>query len=214
METELSDRVSAYGEIIYQNSDGRILVNLGLDGGNLFKSRADCVKYIEELQQAIEKAKLESSLSYRIPQGQSFIDEIPKLFEQLSVQLKIPLSELDNSADAMSKLDRAIKRIGRNKCLQPDIFAPLVAYVGEVIRQATGGKWILRFSEDEKAWEPWIIDSRGDVHPPFIIILKELLDKSPYSVSNATIWEIQAYREGIEQGWIHGREQGWQNKNL
>lgn len=214
LDTELTDKVSSYGDVIYQNYDGRILVNLGLDGGNLFKSRADCIKHIEELQQAIEKAKIESSLSYRIPQGQYFIEQIPQLVEQLAVQLKISLSELDNSAESLNKVDLAIKRIGRSKCLQPDIFAPLVAYVGEVIRQATGGKWRLRFSDDEKAWEPWIVDFYGSVHPPFIIILKELLDKSSYSIYNATVWEIQAYQEGREQGWIYGREQGWKNNNL
>ncbi len=209
LDTELTGKVSVYGGMVYHNSDGRTLENLGLDGGTLFKSRAECIKYIEDFQQVFEKAKLESSLSYRIPQGQNFINEVPELINQLAVQLKIPCEDLDKSKSSMNRVEKSVKRIGRNRCLQPEIFAPLVAYVGEVIRQATGGRWALRFSDDEKVWEPWIIDSPGDVHPPFIILLKAF-DETPYSIYSAIIWEIEA----DQHGWIHGREEGWENNNL
>ena len=62
------------------------------------------------------------------------------------------------------------------RMLDPDVFAALTAYVGEVIRDATKGRWEMRRASDsEKTWEPWIVDPSGRSYAPFNIY-KELLE--------------------------------------
>jgi hypothetical protein len=52
----------------------------------------------------------------------------------------------------MDHIDRAAARFGGPECLDdPTILAPIVAYVGEVMRDATSGHWELR---------PWLGPAR------------------------------------------------------
>jgi|GEM_PF-2982703 len=211
LDTELTDKVSAYGGMVYLNSDGRTLENLVLDGGTLFKSRAECIRYIEEFQQACKKAELESSLTYMLPQGKNFVVQVPQLVDELAKQLRFPREELDNSMRSLVKVERIVKRLGCKKCQQPQIFAPLVAYAGEILKQEMDGRWTLRLCDDNKDWEPWIIDSHSNPHPPFILIFKELLEEEyPLSFYSALQREIQEYQAGRKPMWINGRELGWE----
>jgi hypothetical protein len=53
-------------------------------------------------------------------------------------------------------LDRAVRRLGQQRVLTPDIFRPLLAYVGDVIRRVIGGRWEMRREKKRTGWEPWI----------------------------------------------------------
>lgn len=90
LDYELTDSVAVYGDSAYLNSDGRTLIDLVLDGGNLFKSRADCLRYIEELEEAMERARVEGSLSHLIPQGRNFVNQVPQLIDELALAVTAP----------------------------------------------------------------------------------------------------------------------------
>jgi hypothetical protein len=59
--------------------------------------------------------------------------------------------------------------------LTAGVFAPLLAYVGEVVRLKTGGRWEMRLDSDGVTWLPWIVDSTGRSYA-IVAIHKELYE--------------------------------------
>ncbi|MCY7274519.1 MAG: hypothetical protein LH702_12485 [Phormidesmis sp. CAN_BIN44] len=119
------------------------------------------------------------------------------MITELAAQLDIPIQQLDKSGNSLKVVDKAIHRKGQSKCLEAEIFAPLVAYVGEVLRQRINGRWEMLRAEDPReiilhkvgdyweeervgeypeVWEPWIVDERGQSHQVFSIIYDELTE--------------------------------------
>src|SRR5205823_1275135 len=136
-------------------------------------------------------------LQGRLPQGKDFITQVPQLIDELAVKLKIPREALDKSEGSLDLVDATVHRLGSRKCMEAGVFAPLVAYVGEVIKETTGGKWELRLAEDGETWEPWIVDPRGRNHPPFAIVYRELSERGKRgSIRGAVDGQIRAHLLG------------------
>jgi len=90
--------------------------------------------------------------------------------------LKIERAQLDHTEVSLDKVDKALRRLLPQKILTPEVFAPLTAYVGEVIRNATHGQWVMRRGSDvDRSWEPSIVDPSGRSCAPFSIY-KDLLE--------------------------------------
>lgn len=147
--------------------------------------------------ESAEPQRMHHLLSGRLPQGKDFVIKVPELIDELSAKLQISKDELDYSESSLEGIDEAIQRIGRFKCLEAEIFAPLVAYVGEVIKQSTEGRWELILAADGVTWEPWIIDSHGRFHPPFAIVFRELYEEDQEaSIRGAVLGQIQSHLLG------------------
>jgi len=115
-------------------------------------------------------------LGTRFPNGGGFIDAVPLLINELPRQLGLRPAALDGSVDGLERLDRATRRKGGQACLDdPDVLAPLIAYVGEVIRNVTGGDWTIEAHADEQ-WQPVIVGPDGRHYPTFGIF-KQLLER-------------------------------------
>jgi hypothetical protein len=106
-----------------------------------------------------------------LPQGPHFIEAVPALIDELAGHLKLPREALDGSFESMHLVDAALKKIRpRRRVLEtPNLFAGLVAYIGEVMRKESGGHWML----EEVAggiYEPYIdIDLRQGIYlNPFL----------------------------------------------
>ncbi len=179
LDSELTAQIPAniYTSAIYKNSDGNILQVLSDDSGNLYESTVDWLSLLEEVE-ALRHQEPTHVLCERLPQGQDFINQVPELVHDLATKLGISPQQLDKSGRSLEIVDRAIRCKGRRKCLEPEIFAPLVAYVGEVLQQRVGGHWEMRATENPDVWEPWVIDAQGRGHQPYIIVYDEL-DESP-----------------------------------
>src|SRR6185436_13831958 len=86
----------------------------------------------------------EHPLGSRFPNGAGFIDAVPSLIEELPARFRLRSEAFEGSVDGLARLDRAAQRIGGQVCLDdPNILAPLVAYVGEVMRNVIGGDWAI-----------------------------------------------------------------------
>jgi hypothetical protein len=114
-------------------------------------------------------------LATLLPQGQAFPAAVPGLISDLQSRLRIDPAVLDNTEASLAAVDAAIHKLrrARRRLLTPEVFGPLIAYVGEVIRHTTGGQWEMRLAADGKTWEPWIVDRAGRSYAPFMIF-KEL----------------------------------------
>lgn len=183
---ELTARIPdhLYTSAIYRHLSGEILAVLNDGKGWVYESRDAWLSHIE----LIEKHRNEEPahiLDGRLPQGQNFVNEVSELINQLAVKLHIPREELDYSQSSLKKVEKAVRRQGPEKCLEADIFAPLVAYVGEAIKQRTGGRWELSLVPDEtEIWEPMIVDASGRSIDFASLLYDELAEEPQCSISS------------------------------
>jgi hypothetical protein len=172
---------------IYTNSDGRVLevLDAEMQNGNLYNSIEAWMFRLKQYTSISNNPYPKHILHDKLPQGQTFADEVPSLIQHLSEELKVNISKLNGSEASLELIDEGIRKKGRKKCLNAEVFPALLAYIGEVIRQAVQGCWDVRPTDDPEVWEPWIIDNNGKAYAPFITLYDELYDAPRCCISAA-----------------------------
>jgi hypothetical protein len=159
--------------------DGRVLVYWG-EGqkGNLYPSREPLVKMHREA--AEELAKLRAGIGPAqtlLPPIDDFLRDVEAHAKSLGPRLRIPDDALDGTAASLDTVDKALKRIPWAKRQVPDLVTPLVAYVGEVLRKASGGHWSKSAAPRTPA-EPMVRADRERVFQPFAIVFLPMVEPS------------------------------------
>jgi hypothetical protein len=77
-----------------------------------------------------------------LPPIDDFLRDVEAHAKSLGPRLRIKDEALDRSVESLVAVDKALKRIPWAKREVPDLVTPLVAYVGEVMRRASGGRWL------------------------------------------------------------------------
>src|SRR5215467_4574928 len=164
-------------EEIVRLNDGRV-VWVSYGSANIFAG-ADVYRALLASIEAMSRAKWQHPLGTEFCDGQAFIEAVPQLVQQLPAKLRLKAVNLNRSLESLDHIDRATARLGGPECLDdPVILAPIVAYVGEVMRQATDGHWEVRPWQGragENAWQPVIVSANGQEYPTFVVF-KELLE--------------------------------------
>jgi hypothetical protein len=133
--------------------DGRVLhvsLLVGPKTGSLFPSRASAEEMKRRLEdtkrQMVEQAagRTPHPTVTLLPPIDDFLRDVEHHAKSLGPRLRIPDETLDGTVASLDAVDRALKRIPLADRQVPDLVTPLVAYVGEVMRQASGGQWIKR----------------------------------------------------------------------
>ena len=101
--------------------------------GRLYKSADELRALISEVELQARKGPT-SIASELLPQGHAFADQIQQLISQLGTLFKTDSGQLDASEASLNKVDEGLRKLRRQQLLTPEVFAPLTAYVGEVIR--------------------------------------------------------------------------------
>lgn len=185
-----------YGDItstVYRHIYGRIFhlfLNEGV--GRLYPS-------MEAFQAKLDQLKGKSNqhgqplrmthhvLEGRLPQGRYFPEHVRELVQALPAALNLSVDLFDYSVNSLGSVDEAIHVIGRDKCVELPIFPMLVAYVGEVMRHDTNGRWEMRVSKyHSNIWEPWIVDPEGRYVNPFLGVYDELDEQEICSLRGST----------------------------
>jgi len=117
-----------------------------------------------EVYRAGEEAAKDGNDSFAdlFPSGKDFVDQVPQLVTVLPRLIDVEASTLDATESSIDAIDAAIDAAGSERFLDGDVFQSLVAYVGEVVRRAIGGRWELLSQDDGRTWEPDIIDPHGN----------------------------------------------------
>ena len=164
-------------EEVVRLHDGRV-VWISYGSANIFAC-ADAYRALLASVEAMSQAKWRHPLGTEFSDGQAFIEAVPQLVQQLPAKLRVKAVNLNRSLESLDHIDRATARLGGPECLDdPAILAPIVAYVGEVMRQATAGNWEVRAWQGpagENAWQPIIVAANGREYPVFVIF-KQLLE--------------------------------------
>ena len=129
-----------------------------------------------------------------LPHGQGFIDAVPVLLDALPQILRIDRATLDKSRGSLDAIDKAMRRLGYDCVLDPNVIAPLIAYVGEVVRAATNGSWEMRLASDDETWEPWVVATGGEAYGIFFFVGEIINTGRVISVRNHIEGQLGAAR--------------------
>ena len=196
VETPVSDEELSALTLLdaYQFSDGRILFLFSGDPptGTLWPSR-DIV--LQSLVSSEEQAE-EHDLARGLPQGQSFLEQVPQLIVTLADALELEPEAVDYSDASLVLIDRRVKeRYKPADRLSAKIFPCLIAYVGEAVRQRVGGEWEMRKAYRSDVWEPWVRSPDGREFAPLLCVHEQLInhaDESAQLLRAVPAWAREA----------------------
>jgi hypothetical protein len=186
VQDDLGENVPSYPH--YALPDGGELVVLSGGDGLRFTSRADYIAEMEELR----NRKPEHVLEGLLPQRESFPQGVPELIDRLARIIGVEREKLDGSLQSLTLLDRLVRRLGPERSMTAEFDPLLVAYVVEVMRQATGGTWRMKRA-GEDLWEPWIV-ADDDWYNPFMTVYRELDEGRGGSIAGATRGRLRRWQ--------------------
>jgi hypothetical protein len=188
---ELSDKVDEARVL----PDGRVLYCSATAGDNqaavLYPSR-------EALAQVQRKGREEAAkprvlpITILLPAIDDFLRDVEAHAKSLGLRLHVPDEVLDGTPESLGAVDKALKRIPWAKRQVPDLVTPLVAYVGEVMRRASGGRWTK---------PPSIVTSNGRSLDPFALVFVPMVEPSkrlPLRAAVETTLIVNGYRPAPE----------------
>ena len=165
-------------EAIVRLLDGRVIW-MSYGSASIFASENEVRDFLSFIEQQGSR-KAEHPLGAQFSTGEDFVLAVPRLAEELASKAGLRAEHLDGSLESLEFVDRAARRLGGDAWLQdPTILAPVVAYVGEVMRKATRGRWGIRPGGSPllgESWQPIIVGADGREHTTFWIF-KELLER-------------------------------------
>ncbi len=94
-----------------------------------------------EVAEAVAKGPIDRPDAL-LPPIDDFLRDVEAHARSLGPRLRIPDEALDGTVASLGAVDKALKRIPWIERQVPDLVTPLVAYVGEVLRRASGGRWV------------------------------------------------------------------------
>jgi hypothetical protein len=76
-----------------------------------------------------------------LPPLDEFLRDVEKHAKGLGKVLRIPDEALDRSVESLDLVDKAVGHVRIAKRMTPEVFTPLTAYLGEVMRLVCDGRW-------------------------------------------------------------------------
>jgi hypothetical protein len=155
--------------------DGRVLLYLGEgERAALYPSREALAEVLREGQEEAARGPVDYTRTL-LPPIEDFLRDVDAHARGLGKAIGVPDAVLDRGIDSLDVAYRAVLRLRRAKRMTPEVFTPLVAYVGEVMRAASGGEWtrsVVRRHENE----PMLKAHDGRLLQPFAIVLVEVME--------------------------------------
>lgn len=129
----------------------------GLASARIYESREELISELRELAKVVVTEMRVVSFKDSFPLGDQFLEQIPDLIQALPVMLNIREEQCDFSIESLTVIENAVRKLGRQHVLEPDIFQPLLAYLGTLVAKQTNG------------YLKMVQSVRGDWHPHIII---------------------------------------------
>jgi hypothetical protein len=182
--------------------DGRVLL-LDPSGGTLYPSRAAA----EEMNRRLEETKRQmiEQAAGRVPHPaltllppiDDFLRDVEAHAKKLGPRIGIADEALDGTLASLDAVDQALKKIPWAKRQVADLVTPLTAYVGEVMRKASGGRWVMTRSRGNEN-QPLIQARDGRLLEPFGAVYLPMVEPSRRIPLRAAVdVMVMAYRPGI-----------------
>lgn len=154
---------------IWRHDDGRALARFVDGAWRSYRRHAELAEWYGE---ADRQARRGSRWEDVIPQGASFPDQVPDLIRALPKALELAWTPSGDDLPDLDAVEGAVRRLGQQRVLEPDVLPAVVAYVGELIRRQVGGEWTAQ--DSGQGFEPDLM-VRGR-HCGLMRIYKEILE--------------------------------------
>ena len=142
MKLPVDRELSRPGDEVRILPDGRVLYKLtAIRGTTVWSSREEFMEWRQRGDEAAARRPIDATLTL-LPPIDDFLRDVEAHAKSLGPRLRIPDETLDGTVASLDAVDKALKRIPWIDRQVPDLVTPLVAYVGEVLRKASGGRWI------------------------------------------------------------------------
>ncbi len=144
MKLPVDQALSKPGEEVRILPDGRVIRKLvAVRGVDVWPSREAYVEWWQNAEEDAAKARAAPPPAQTLlPPIDDFLRDVETHARSLGPRLRIPDEALGGTVASLDAVDKALKRIPWAKRQVPDLVTPLVAYVGEVMRRASGGRWL------------------------------------------------------------------------
>ena len=112
-----------------------------------------------------------------LPPIADFLRDVEAHAKSLGPRIGVADEALDGTPESLDAVDKALKKIPWAKRQVPDLVTPLVAYVGEVMRKASGGRWTTSPSAGHEN-EPFVTGRDGRRCQPFAVVFLPMVEPS------------------------------------
>jgi hypothetical protein len=178
--------------------DGRVLYKLVAEkrSATTWPSREAYTEWWRNAEEEVAKARSAPHPTVALlPPIDDFLRDVEEHAKSLGSRLNIPDEALDGSVASLGIVDKALKRIPLAERPVADLVTPLVAYVGEVLRKATAGRWIkLRPPSNE----PMVTANNGQSFEVFADVFIPMIEPSKRNPLRPTI-EARLHGAGYPQ---------------
>jgi hypothetical protein len=120
--------------------DGRVLHVCNGVPGVLYPSREALAEAYRHAKEEVAKGPVNYAQTL-LPPLDDFLRDAEVHAKGLGKALGVPEEALDRSLDSLDVAFKAVLRRRRDKRLTPEVFTPLTAYTGEVMRLVCEGRW-------------------------------------------------------------------------
>jgi hypothetical protein len=165
-------------------SDGRVITFILADGsGTLCPSRAAAEEMKRRYDETDRKTIEQFRTGFRdpgltlLPPVADFIRDVEAHAKSLGPRLRIADEALDGTLASLDVVDTALKKIPWAKRQVPDLVTPLVAYVGEVMRKVSDGRWTTTTNAGHED-EPMVIGRDGRLCQPYAEVFLPMVEPS------------------------------------
>jgi hypothetical protein len=178
---------------VHPENDSVLAVDWNGKGGMLFSDKETVYRVVSDPDTLKSRHMLRGLFNY----GEEFPVRSQALAERFIAEIALGLEEAIGapSMEALRFVDRYVSRNGADKLLQPELFAGLLAYVGEAVAKSHSMQWRM-VKVDEDLWEPWLVDAAGNRYPIFAPLYKELYEyrRGRSSLYGVVVGEVQKSR--------------------
>jgi hypothetical protein len=176
------------GTRFYRHKDGKgLLTSKHSRKSELFES----AQAFLDLFELIQSRGSHHILSGLVPNDGRFIDRVDEYIVLFAKTCSIPNTMLDRTMESLDKVEKKLRKVANDQITTEQVFAGLVAYVGEVMRVHMNGRWIMRLSaQDGKTWEPWLIDDNGRACTPIVYLWDKYVEEEKMSLKGGAIIEM------------------------
>jgi hypothetical protein len=190
LDSELQSRAPGRPHLL---EDGQLLLVFEDGRGTLYPSRVALLELLEHVESLAKQGPVDPKQSLLLPTDM-FIASVREQAAHLA-QLIGSRELLDGSQASLKAVDEVLQNLPSDQRLSPEWVSSLVAYVGEIMRTATDGRWEqVRPSPGEV--EPGIIARDGRLLQPFALVYGELCRGRRGSLQGAMNGVLQAFRLG------------------
>jgi hypothetical protein len=129
-----------------------------------------------------------------LPPIADFLRDVETHASGVGKVLRVPEAALDRSVASVDGAYKALLKLPHKKRMTAEVFTPLTAYVGEVMRLACGGTWTTSAAPGHEN-EPMIRARDGALLQPFALVLIEVMEHGARgSLGSAVEGVVARYR--------------------